>query len=435
MSKSKHSDSAEIQRDPRGTLYGLPDDHMAEVGLDEPDSERHPATRELRPGEVERDEEGRPIALGLDLETAETMGTPEHQSRNRHTDVGGMLRMLGLERYDPRAFRDSWNGWGVVDDLLEHYWLDPPDEQTQGGPFAFVNGPPGKGKSTFFRSLAVRFAENNGQRLGEKVIWRGSPSRCEWLALGPWARLVLPESANVTATLNPVRPTDEPLRDVDLSNYVREIVRYSGPVDALEKCRAGAVNVVYPDPSFSGCEDLYRATQSRRVSEIADRDVLFARGDPLPHWWISVLLAATDGREAGTPIAFLFDEIKDIAPESAAKDSYGSYQKVHELGGDLSADLRKRGVTLVGAGHGEVAVSSEWRRKIHYRVHTAGREAPQSAGGLIGFDSTPFFHDINQNKGPGEGVAFDSENFEEITWANVSSPLPRYDVKIRVSSA
>jgi hypothetical protein len=432
MSKSKTSDSTDVPKDPRGTLYGLPDEHMAETGLLEPDGERHPATRELRPGEVERDEQGRPVALGLDLETAETMATPEHQARNRHTDVGGMLRRLGLERYDPLAFRDSGRGWGVVDDLLEHWWLNTPDQQTAGGPFAFVNGPPGKGKSTFFRGLAVRSAENNGQRLGEKVIWRGSPSRCEWDALAPWARLVLPENANVTASLNPVRPTDEPLRDVDLSNYVREVVRYSGPVDALEKCRAGGINVVYPDPSFHGCEALYRDIPSRRASEIADRDELFASGDPLPHWWIAALLAAVDGRESGTPISFLFDEIKDIAPESAAKDNYGTYQKVHELGGDLSADLRKYGVSLYAAGHGESAVSSEWRNKIHYRVHTAGREAPQSAAGLKGFDETPFYHNVNKSKSPGEGVVFDSENFEEITWSNVSSPIPRFDLQIRV---
>lgn len=432
MSKTIDSEETELPNDPRGTLYGLPAEHMADVGLIEPDEDRHEATRMLPPGEPERDDLGRPVALGLDLETAETMA--EHRDRGRHSDVGGALRMLGINRYDPRAFRQSENGWGVIDDLIEHYWLDPPDQQTKGGPFGFVNGPPGKGKSTLFREIGIRFLESNGQRLGEKVIWRGSPARCEWLALAPWARLVLPENAEITATLKPLRPTDEPLRDVNLANYVREIVRYSDPVDALEKCRAGGINIVYPDPTFSGCEALYRRIPSRRVSEIPDREELFADGDPLPHWWIAAMLAATDGRDGGTPIAFLWDEIKDIAPESAAKDSYGSYQKIHELGGDLSADLRKRGVTLVGAGHGEVAVSSAWRRKMHYRVHTAGREAPQSASGLIGFDSTPFYHNINASKGPGEGVAFDSENFEEITWANIGSPLPRYDLRIRVIS-
>ncbi len=430
MSKTL-SDTDELRIDPRGTLYGEPDEHLAEKGLEESIAERHPATRELYPGEVERDDCGRPVALGLDLETAETT-LDKAGGRGRHTDAGGMLRRLGIARYDPRAFRDGFDGWGVVDDLLEHYWLDQPAGHTVGGLFGFVNGPPGKGKSTLFRELAVRFHEANGQRLGEKVIWRGSPARCEWLALGPWTRLVLPANAEIDATLKPKRPTDAPLDDLELANYVREIVRYDDPVDALTACRAGGVNVVYPDPTFTGCEALYRRIQTRRVDEVGSRDELFRAGDPLPHWWIAALLAAVDGRDGSTPISFLWDEMKDIAPESAAKDDYGSYQKIHELGGDLAADLRKRGVTLVGAGHGEVAVSSEWRRKIHYRLHTAGREAPKSAAGLLGFDATPFYHNVNKGKDPGEGVVFDSENFEEIDWENVESPLPRYELRIRV---
>lgn len=420
----------ELSDDPRGTLRGLPEGHLAETGLVEDDTFcRADWARDLYPLEVERDEQGRPIAVGADLRSAEISGHVR-----AHTDVSGMQTEYPLSRYDPTRWRKSGGGWGVVDDLIEHYWLGQPKGQTAGGIFAFANGPPGKGKSTLLRTLAMRFVEANGHRTGERVIWRGSPSRCEWLALGPWARLVLPKHARVNAKLKPKRPTDEVLRDVNLGNFVREVVYYEDPIDALEKSRTGGISVVYPDPTFSGAEKLYRSIPNRTADEPPKRDELFADGDPLPHYWIALLLAAVDGRESSTPVSFVLDEIKEIATEGAMKDAYGSYQKIHDIGGDLSADARKKGVSLIGAGHGEAAISAEWRRKIHYRVHTAGREAPPSASGLKGFGSTPFFHNVNKGKDPGEGVIFDSENFEELDWPNVQTPLPAFDLQVEVRS-
>lgn len=420
----------DLSTDPRGTLRGLPDDHLAETGLREDDDHRRGDwAKNLYPLDVERDDQGRPIAIGADLWSAEITG-----HHNAHTDVKAFQTNYPLARYDPTRWRKSGDGWGVVDDLIEHYWLGQPQGQTAGGIFAFINGPPGKGKSTLLRTLAMRFAEANGHRTGERVIWRGSPSRSEWLALAPWVRLVLPANARVSAKFKPKRPTDSVLRDVNLGNIVREVVWYDDPVDAIEQSRAGGISVVYPDPTFHGAERMYRRIPNRTVDSPAKRDELFDSGDPLPHWWIAALLAAVDGRDASTPVSFLWDEIKEIATEGAMKDAYGSYQKIHDLGGDLSADARKKGVTIVGAGHGEAAVSAEWRRKIHYRVHTAGREAPPSAAGLKGFGSTPFFHNVNKSKDPGEGVIFDSENFEELAWPNVQTPLPEYDLQIEVRS-
>jgi len=434
-----HADDAEPPRtpdddlplppedDPRTPDYGTRDD-LVDLGRTMADDHtRDERARGLATGEVLRDDEGRPVAIGADLGSAEV--TPDNG--NAHTDAAAIRRLHGIPRYDPTTWRSSGAGWGPVADLYEHYWVDPPRGQTEGGIFALALGPPGKGKSTLLRTCAQRFIECNGHRLGETVVWRGAPSRSEWLPLAPWVRLVLPAAAEIDTTLRPERPTDPVHADPDLANIAREVVRYRGPVDALRQCRAGGINVVYPDPTFAGCERLYQSIPSRTVEAPAGRDRLFAPGDPLPHWWVALLLAAVDGRDASTSLALIWDEIKDIAPDDAKKDNFGSYQKVHQLGGDLAADLRKRNVTLVGAGHGEVAVSARWRRKIHYRLHTAGRAVPTTDGAApLGFGATPLNANVNSGKDPGEGTLFAPENFEEVAWPNVSDLLPGYSLRV-----
>ncbi|WP_254831580.1 hypothetical protein [Haloglomus salinum] len=413
--------------DPRTPDYGLRGD-LVDTGREMADAyARDHHAWELAVGEVVHDDAGRPVAIGADLRSAEL--TPENG--NAHTDAASIRRLHGIPHYDPTVWRSDGAGWGPVADLYEHYWTNPPADQTEGGIFGLVLGPPGKGKSTLLRTCAQRFLEANGHRMGEAVVWRGAPSRSEWLPLAPWVRLILPARAEIDATLRPERPVDPVGRDPELGNFAREVVHYQGPVDALRKCRAGGINVVYPDPTFSHCQRLFESIPSRTVEPPAQRDDLFAPGDPTPHWWVALLLAAVDGRDRSTPLALIWDEIKDIAPDDAKKDTFGSYQKVHQLGGDLTADLRKRNVTLVGAGHGEVAVSARWRRKIHYRLHTAGRAVPTTDGAApLGFGSTPFESNVNKGKDPGEGTLFSPENFEEVDWPNAADLMPSYSLQI-----
>ncbi len=149
------------------------------------------------------------------------------QARNdarRHTDARSIREQFGIPAWDRSAF--DWQS--VVPNCWEHTWNAPLDEDAGGTDF-LCRGKPGKGKSTLANYVATRMMEINDER----VVWRGSSSRSEWLPLAPWTRLCLPADIEISARLESKDPT-QPAVDLeldDLERIVREIVYYDDPVD------------------------------------------------------------------------------------------------------------------------------------------------------------------------------------------------------------
>jgi len=235
------------------------------------------------------------------------------------------------------------------------------DDQTMlaGGTDFLAIGPPGSGKSTMALNHSLRLMEEND----EKVVWRASTARSEWLPYAPWARVCLPKGVDVSARFVPKVPTQDGF-EVELEDVVREVVRYRNPHHLNhELLKDGQFHVVYPDPKMRGIQEIYEDTQEKQYDGLE-----FTSDDPLNHWWFGYILSRVErGPYHWTSI--IFDEIGDIAPEAARNDEYSHYQKV-ELFKDCLVDARKTGLSIFMFGHTESDIHSMIRRKIRWaRCH------------------------------------------------------------------
>ncbi|MFD1599370.1 ATP-binding protein [Halobellus rarus] len=341
----------------------------------------------------------------------------------RHTDARSMREAFGIPRWD----RDRFEYASVMPDCFEHSWDAPPNESNGGTDF-LARGKPGKGKSTLANYLAVRQLELND----EKVVWRGSASRSEWLPLSPWTRLCLPEGVDVTARLEGKDPTQPPVElDVDeLEEIVREVVRYRDPVHLnQELLKPGMFHVVYPDPRMRGCQAVYEDSPERTVETPASRDELFAAGDPAGHWWFAWALSRVEhGPHHWT--TWICDEIGDLCPQSAKKDAFGSYQKV-ELLKDTWVDLRKFGVSVFAFAHSEKDVHQMIRHKLRWRIQMPGTANPTKAGDIVGFESIPMHSDMTSRMPVGQALMYTETRFEKFGWKDMPSASD-YKLKIRL---
>jgi hypothetical protein len=338
---------------------------------------------------------------------------------NAHTDARDMRQHFGIPPFDPDAFE-----WGLVDDVLVHE-VDADAGRTAGGTDVFAVGAPGSGKSSLANYWAVRLSEIND----EKVVWRASASRSEWLPLAPWATLWLPEG-DVEARLRPTDPRESAVRVgvEDLEEIVRDIERYATPRDLNDSMDSG-INIVYPDPAMAGCQTVVEQS-ARQVEPPDGREELFSPDDPTKHWWFAWVLDRVDsGPHDWT--TWICDEIGDICPHGARKDSYATYQKV-ELLKDTWVDARKHHLSIFGFGHSEADVHGMVRRKMRWRVAMPKSSNPTSASGIVGFQTVPMRTDMTSDWGPGRALMFTESSFQQFRW----KPMPTgtdWKLHVRVS--
>jgi hypothetical protein len=344
---------------------------------------------------------------------------------SRWTDARYMREVFGIGAWD--ADREYE---GVIPNCLAHSW-EASENRIAGGTDFLARGKPGSGKSTLGCYVAIRLLEIND----EKVVWRGSSSRSEWLPLAPWTVLCLPEGVPISARLESKNPTDPAVvLDVDdLEEIVREVRYYSDPVDLnRHHLDAGTFHVVYPDPRMRGCQEVLDASDERQYDTPPKRDVLFSNADPSTHWWFAWALARVEhGPHHWT--SWICDEIGDIAPQSAQKDQFGTYQKV-ELLKDTWVDARKFGLSIFLFGHSEVDIHQSIRHKIRWRSQMPGMANPTTSSDVVGFESVPMDHDITSHYPVGKGLMYNETNFDRFKWADVPSPTD-YKLKIEVGGS
>lgn len=343
---------------------------------------------------------------------------------SRWSDARSMRQAFGIPAWE--ASRFEWED--VIPNCWEHSW-DAGSDRIAGGTDFLARGKPGKGKSTLANYIAVRMLEVNN----EKVVWRGSSSRSEWLPLAPWAVLCLPEGVDVTARLESKDPTDPAtVLDADqLESIVREVRRYSDPVDLNRNhLDAGTVHVVYPDPQLRGCQEILDEDPERQYDTPPKRDSLFSEQDPASHWWFAWALARVNhGPHHWT--TWICDEIGDIAPQSARKDQFGTYQKV-ELLKDLWVDARKFGLSIFMFGHSEVDIHQSVRHKIRWRIQMPGTANPTTASDVVGFESVPMNYEMTDEYDIGKALMYNETHFDAFRWKDMPAPTD-YKLKIEVA--
>lgn len=308
----------------------------------------------------------------------------------------------------------------LIPNFTHHAWDYDDQTMIAGGTDFLAVGPPGSGKSTLALNHSLRLMEENNER----VVWRASTARSEWLPFAPWACVCLPEGVDITARFVPKAKTQQGF-EVDLEDVVREVVRYRNPHHLNhELLTEGQFHVVYPDPKMRGLQSVYESTQEKQYDELE-----FTEDDPLNHWWFGYILSRIEeGPYQWTSL--IFDEIGDIAPEAARNDEYAHYQKVEMLK-DSMVDARKKGLSIFMFGHTESDIHSMVRRKIRWRIAMAGKANPTRGSQVVGFNAVPMDSDITAELDVGTMVPYNESRFEwpGVQFANYPDPV---DMKLKV---
>lgn len=345
------------------------------------------------------------ITVEADMSSEEIIG-----ARSEHTDADAMRRLARRENmnhapeWDPSVFK-----YEIIPDVYEHTW-NPSLTRKAGGTDVLASGKPGTGKSSLGLTMSMRVMEIND----ETVIWRGSPSRSEWLPFAPWATLHLPERCKVDARIEPKDPTKSE-QSVEIEDIVREVRRYANPIDLnKQQIQTGKFNVVYPDPRKFDCQAIYEDSNKKYEG------IEFSEDGPLNHWWFAWILARIEEGPYDW-WTWVADEIGDLAPQSAESDTYGTYDKINLLQ-DCWVDARKKGLTIYAFGHAERDIHDLLRHKIRWRIQMNGTANPTSGSELVGFNSVRMNSDITSQMPVGEGLIYTESAFDKIYWYDFPDP-------------
>jgi hypothetical protein len=335
------------------------------------------------------------------------------------TDAYEIRMRFGIPEFDRSAHERE-----VYVDCLVH---EKPAKTTSspGGTDYLKVGERGCGKTTDNLHWTTRLLEVNEER----VVWRGSQSRPGWLPFRDWATVWLPENASVTAEwVRDGESTADGLGETGLEDEVRAVRYYEDPVDLVEQLEdlpAGTFNVVYPDPSFSGCEKLTRSTH-RIGSTLPFTPEWETLGDgsptPLTHWWFAFLLAAVDHRQDYSWLSIIFDEAHNLVEEGAEEDEHSTYKKVR-LATDCYDDTRRARVSIYWTTHREDKMHHKIRKEVMWRVDmpdgTPNPRKNRARSIPAGFDTVPMYADIMSTRKVGRALLYNENEFVLYSWSDI----------------
>lgn len=341
--------------------------------------------------------------------------TPRYWNQ-KPTDAANIRRRFGIAPFENDYHWDPYPNC-----LIHETRTDNRGTDHVGGTNWLAIGEKGSGKSTWGLYWATRLMEVND----EAVVWRGSPTRSEWLPLKPWTRLFLPASVEANAEWK-AKAINASLDDpsADLDDVVREVIYYEDPQDINEQLHAGTFNVVYPDPAFAGCDEIM--AESDYMAQPVEWTPKWEADDdndatPLVHWWFAYCIAKLEYGPYGW-VSLIFDETADFAPDNVRADRHESYEKVKALR-RVMADSRKFHFSLFFLAHHEENLHSKIRRTIQWRVNmpdgTANPCKENNDRAPVGFNQIPMIHDMLSRRDVGHCIFWNETNFNPITWDDI----------------
>jgi len=331
------------------------------------------------------------------------------------------------------GFSSFWDRIEVFDD---HEWPYPSlifhEEDAvrfnhDGGTNLLAVGEKGSGKSTLALWLAARLMQAND----EAVIWRGAQSRSEWLPYAPWTTLFLPANADVDARWQHTSIRKRGAGEAaDLENIVNKVRYYRDPSEIIEGLEEHSFNVVYPDPTFTGCNTIMDES-SRVETHIQYVSRSDAQGDenqrrtPTIHWWVALMVQRIEqGPYFWTTL--LFDEASNLVPENAPND-YHLHDKVMAVKNVLD-DSRKFLFSPFFFAHHETDIHSKVRRRMQWRISMPGRANPTVGDPPLGFGDVKMEDDMMSKSTVGHGLCYTEQNFSRFTWDDVSTSAELLDL-------
>lgn len=348
-------------------------------------------------------------------------GEPDERPRSydrHHTDADEIRRRYGMEPYDD----DVWDSQEYAFPKCLNHSLPEANGWGHAGGTNFLGvGGKGSGKSTFGLYWGTRLMEAND----ECVVWRGTPSRSEWLPLRHWTTLWLPAGVDVDPVWKPRDMTQQNAGEpASLEDIVRDVKRYDDPTDLNQRLEPATFNVVYPDPSFTGCEEImsnsdYVPTPVSFTTQDAAEEP--ADATPVVHWWYAYFVSKLDdGPWDWTSV--IFDETEDLAPQSARADAHETYTKIESLRRVMDQS-RKFALSVYWLAQNEPDLHQKIRRTIQWRVATADESGnPTDASGVIGFREVPMKYNILSSKSVGHGLLYQEQSFSPFSWPDISDP-------------
>ncbi|WP_188977472.1 hypothetical protein [Halocalculus aciditolerans] len=316
--------------------------------------------------------------------------------------------------------------------LLE--WLAADDRRwgslSDSGTDLQMHGEPGSGKSTFGQFLATILTQANN----ETVLWAdtmdesGVSERTEWLSLAPWITVALPDGLPVEVRVTPTDPSLSPFT-IDLTDLVRDVVRYKSPRDLNKKLTPGQIYVVYPDPLFRGCNEVSRFDYHAPGDVTPDGEDGPNSSTPVNQWWFAYMAARITHNDFVHFTSLLLDEAGNLLDPDAEKDDHQSYQKVKWFA-EKFADARKNGVTVVTMTHALSELHPKYRKKQRWWATLAGNSPPVGKK-LPGEKRCPLETDLTSRMPTGQGVVWSTNKFAPIAWPNMKSRR-RVDAKFEL---
>jgi hypothetical protein len=279
----------------------------------------------------------------------------------------------------------------------------------------------------------------------EKVIWRGSPNRSEWTPFAEWTTLWMPANAAISARRVFEVDSREPAAVDDLESVARDVRYYDDVLDLIDQLGehpAGTFNVVYPDPTFSGCEEL--SSESSRVSgslPFTPAGATDGKTEPTPltHWWFAFMLGRIEFAHSFGWWSWMFDEGADLVPPSVEQDDHRTHSKLM-LFRNLMQDSRREKFSLFLSIHRESQINWRVREEHMWRVDMPdGTPNPrQNSKRSIphGFSTVPMYKDIMSDRGVGQALMYNERNFSLYTWSDIKGDHePEGVLKVSLSSS
>lgn len=308
-------------------------------------------------------------------------------------------------------------------------WLDERPEIVSdlrvGGTDFLAYGPKGSGKSTFSATWVARTLEVNN----EAGVWRGSSARAEWLPLRPWTTVCLPAGIEYEAVLDPPSDRMDPI-EVDLEAAVRKVERYDDIHDLNHNVlEEGGFHVVYPDPRFRGCDEVFRDADEipAGVDHISPWDAVddgLEDGDitPVEMWWFAWAISKI---EFGPPFAtsWFCDEAGNLMPEHASNDYHDQFKRIEALRNKY-VDARRNNFSLFAIGHDEEDEHNLMRKKQRWRVTMNGVDNPVGEH-VVGMGKAPMKDQYTGKQELGEALIWNKQSFASFDWADIPA---RYKV-------
>ncbi|MDB2271041.1 hypothetical protein PM032_08390 [Halorubrum ezzemoulense] len=202
------------------------------------------------------------------------------------------------------------------------------------------------------------------------------------------------------------------------------MIYYEDPRDINEQLEPGTFNVVYPDPSFSGCAEIVAESDymEQPVEWVPKWEADQGDATPLIHWWFAWSIAKVEYGPYDW-VSLLFDETADWVPQSARADQHETFAKIGALRRVL-ADSRKFYFSLYFLAHHEENLHSKIRRTIQWRISmpdgTANPAQENNDRPPVGFNAIPMIRDQLSRRPVGNLIFWNETSFNKVRWDEIA---------------